>query len=90
MLQAYALAHLSKRFSFKSLKAKNVTSSWIYVPQREANLTDAAFKVVGNDIVSRCMLVSRSSSCEVVALLPKADTGNYFIFFNPSQKEQSQ
>ena len=57
MLQAYALARPSVRFSLKVLKAKNDKGNWIYAPKSgaalEEMLMDAAIKVVGKKVTEQ-------------------------------------
>ncbi|MCJ1436192.1 hypothetical protein MMC27_005570 [Xylographa pallens] len=54
LLQAYSLARPSVRFSFKVLKTKNGNDEWMYAPKIGATVTDAALKVVGQQVVSQC------------------------------------
>ena len=54
LLQAYALARPSVRFSFKVLKTKNGKDHWMYAPKTGATVTDAALKVFGQHVVSQC------------------------------------
>ena len=91
MLQAYAMAQPSKRFSFKVLKAKNEKDNWMYAPVRDASLFDVALKIAGPDIAACCVIRTWTqelsdktqpdrghlgdSEYELVALLPKKDAG---------------
>ena len=59
MLQAYAISQPTKKLSLKVLKAKNESGCWMYVPGKDATLTDAALKVVGSEVTSCCILESR-------------------------------
>ncbi|MCJ1477607.1 hypothetical protein MMC13_006280 [Lambiella insularis] len=54
ILQAYALARPSVRFSFKVLKAQNDKDHWLYAPKVGATVTDAALKVVSQQVVAQC------------------------------------
>ncbi|MCJ1396971.1 hypothetical protein MMC11_000163 [Xylographa trunciseda] len=54
LLQAYALARPSVRFSFKVLKTKNDKDHWMYAPKAGATVSDAALKVVNKQAVSQC------------------------------------
>ncbi|MCJ1378146.1 hypothetical protein MMC17_001242 [Xylographa soralifera] len=54
LLQAYALARPSVRFSFKVLKTKNGKDQWMYAPKTGATVIDAALKVVSQQVVSQC------------------------------------
>lgn len=91
MLQAYAMAQPSKRFSFRVLKAKNEKDNWMYAPVRDASLLDAALKIAGPDIAT-CYVIRTwppelsdkarpdkghlgDSEYELVALLPRKDAG---------------
>ncbi|KAJ5114396.1 DNA mismatch repair protein [Penicillium alfredii] len=87
LLQAYAMAQPSKRFSLKVMKAKNENGNWMYAPGATASLSDAAMKIVGTEISSSCMIKEASIANEIgdgepsdkkfyqlVAFLPKSDT----------------
>ncbi|PYH81634.1 hypothetical protein BO82DRAFT_335426 [Aspergillus uvarum CBS 121591] len=56
LVQAYALAQPAKRLSLKVLRAKNESNNWMYAPGKDATLSDAAFKVVGKDVASNCLV----------------------------------
>lgn len=81
LLQAYAFAHPGKRFSMKVLKAKNENNNWMYAPSADAEITDAAMKIVGRDVSSCCVVKKTSSESfgesgyDLLAFLPKADAG---------------
>lgn len=81
LLQTYAFARPAKRFSIKVLKAKNENYNWMYAPSPDAQITDAAMKIVGRDVSSCCVVKkfpsvsSDQSSYELLAFLPKADAG---------------
>ncbi|KAJ5157734.1 DNA mismatch repair protein C-terminal [Penicillium canariense] len=87
LVQTYAMAQLSKRFSLKVLKAKNENNNWIYAPGANPALADAAVKVVGRDVTSCCIMKEavsgipthndenpNQSQYHIVALLPRNDT----------------
>jgi len=63
------------------LGAKNENNNWMYVPSLDAQIADAAMKIVGRDVSSCCVVkkfVSESlegSGYELSAFLPKADAG---------------
>ncbi|KAL4815530.1 hypothetical protein BDW67DRAFT_191553 [Aspergillus spinulosporus] len=94
MVQAYAMARPSVRLSFKVLKAKNESSSWMYAPGENATLTEAALKVAGTEIASNCILKNwptfsnngeaspGDSGFRLVALLPKVGSAIDFTKFN--------
>lgn len=88
LIQAYAFAQPSRRFSLKVLKAKNESNNWIYAPGTDATLPDAAMKIVGIDVASCCVMKQFSSQptpgsgtdsdengYKLIAFLPAADTG---------------
>ncbi|KAJ6006792.1 DNA mismatch repair protein C-terminal [Penicillium sp. IBT 35674x] len=86
LIQAYAIAQPSKRFSLKVLKAKNENQNWMYAPSADATLSDAAVKTFGRELSSCCVmkkLPPESSALqsdpneniyEIVAFLPRADS----------------
>ncbi|CAG8200463.1 unnamed protein product [Penicillium nalgiovense] len=67
LVQAYAIAQPSKRFSLKVMKAKTENNNWTYAPNADASLSDAAFKVAGTEV---------SSSCAVKRLISQNFAGN--------------
>ena len=74
MLQSYALARPTVRFSLKVLKAKNEKDNWMYAPKTGAEPSDAAFKVVGKDCAIQCELkVMKHEGFEIRAFLLKHD-----------------
>ena len=87
LLQAYALARPSVRFSFKVLKAKSSADQWMYAPKSGANVTDAALKVVSQQVVSQCdwhIWDSSTSPTHDISLnnsveLPERSNENYTI-----------
>lgn len=54
LLQTYAFARPSVRFSLRVLKAKNDQGDWAYVPTRQSTASDAAVKIVGKKVVNQC------------------------------------
>ena len=55
LLQSYAFARGTVRFSLKVLKGKNDKANWQYSPVDHAdNLRDAAVKIIGKDAAGRC------------------------------------
>lgn len=87
LIQGYALAQPSKRFSFKVLKAKNENNNWSFAPGADLALVDAAVKVVGRDVASCCTTKqstprvnsindgSLDQTYKVTAFLPRVDAG---------------
>ncbi|KAJ6103479.1 DNA mismatch repair protein C-terminal [Penicillium sp. IBT 16267x] len=86
LIQAYAIAQPSKRFSLKVLEAKNENHNWMYAPSADATLSDAAIKIFGRELSSCCVIKkltpgSSASQSEpntneygIVAFLPRADS----------------
>lgn len=87
LIQTYAMAQPSKRFSFKVLKAKNENNNWSFAPGPDLALADAAVKVVGRDVASCCTTKQSTSTVnstsdgslsqatyQVMAFLPRVDT----------------
>lgn len=68
-------------------KGKSESNNWLYTPSAEATLTDAALKIAGRNVASSCAMKvgssgppgsgdgSEQSRYEMVALLPKLDSG---------------
>ena len=54
LLQAYAIARPSIRFSLKVLGGKG-DSDWIYPAKSESTVMDAVLKVEGSETASQCM-----------------------------------
>ncbi|KAJ5766129.1 uncharacterized protein N7511_003745 [Penicillium nucicola] len=84
LLQAYAMAQPSRRFSLKVLKAKNENGNWSYAPSADASVSDAALKIAGTEVSSCCVVQKLSSQAlaqnegssdqedyEMTAFLPK-------------------
>lgn len=64
LLQAYAYARSSVRFSLKVLKAKNDKSNWMYAPAGGDTVLDAAMKIGGSRLVDQCQWKVWKSSVE--------------------------
>lgn len=63
LLQSYAFARGTVRFSLKILKGKNDKSNWQYVPVDSAgNLRDAAAKIIGKDVTGQSELRLKTGS----------------------------
>lgn len=74
LMQAYAFARLTTRFSLRILKVKNDKGNWTYAPKPGANTADAAFNIVGRNCASQCeWSVLKSNGFNVQAFLPKPD-----------------
>jgi DNA mismatch repair ATPase MutL len=54
LLQSYALARPSVRFSLKLLKAKNDNGNWIYAPHNGDYIPEAARNILGKDVAEQC------------------------------------
>ncbi|KAL4786601.1 hypothetical protein BJX76DRAFT_365383 [Aspergillus varians] len=93
MVQSYAMARPSIRFSLKVLKAKSESGNWMYAPGKNATLIEAALKITGTEVASNCITKEWPGSSEehgspresrpnfrLVALLPKL--GSDFTRFN--------
>jgi hypothetical protein len=72
ILQAYALARPTIRFSLKVLKAKTDKGNFLYAPKAGASsVKDAASKIFGNNCTSQCSWhVLQSHSLELQAFCP--------------------
>lgn len=87
LLQSYAFAQPSKRFSLKVIQAKNENNNWVYAPAADATISDAAMKIVGRYVSSCCVVKLLSSQSheeegqlgsdryQLTAFLPKPDSG---------------
>ncbi|KAH6638339.1 hypothetical protein C7974DRAFT_451680, partial [Boeremia exigua] len=72
LIQAYALARPAVRFRLHVLKAKNNKGDFVYAPKADANVEDAAFKVIGKDCALQCDWTAlEMSGYELHAFLPK-------------------
>lgn len=87
-MQAYALARPSTRFRLHVVKTKNNKGDFVYAPKADANMEDAAFKVIGKDCTLQCDWTALELGGFIVnALLPKPDTigskvANYGAFIS--------
>ena len=71
-MQAYAIARPTIRFRLHVLKAKNNRSDFIYAPKTNANVEDAALKVIGKDCALQCDWTALEwEGFELHAFLPK-------------------
>lgn len=73
LLQAYAFARPSVRFSFRVLKAKNDQGDWAYVPTRQPTALDVAVKIVGKKVVNECQWKSWNSNWEETPSDPEVE-----------------
>ncbi|KAA8616934.1 MutL DNA mismatch repair enzyme (ATPase) [Pyrenophora tritici-repentis] len=72
LMQAYALARPTTRFRLHVLKAKNSNSDFVYAPKANANIEDAALKVVDKECALQCEWTAmEADGFEVHAFLPK-------------------
>ncbi|KAE8822778.1 hypothetical protein PTNB85_09039 [Pyrenophora teres f. teres] len=72
LMQAYALARPTTRFRLHVLKARNSNSDFVYAPKADANVEDAALKVVGKDCALQCdWTAMEADGFEIHAFLPK-------------------
>ena len=87
LLQSYAFARETVRFSFKVLKGKNDKANWQYSPvDNPASLRGTAVRIIGKDAAGRYELRRKTASVRgekdvandqysVVALLASTDKG---------------
>ncbi|ORX99871.1 histidine kinase-like ATPase [Clohesyomyces aquaticus] len=74
VIQSYALARPTVRFSLQVRKAKTDKGNWVYAPKAGANAEDAAFKAIGRECASQCNWTAiESDGFEIQAFLPRAD-----------------
>lgn len=72
LLQAYAFARPAVRFSLHVLKAKNNKVDFVCAPKANANIEDAALKIVGKECALQCdWTVLELDGFEVHAFMPK-------------------
>ncbi|KAJ5232855.1 DNA mismatch repair protein C-terminal [Penicillium chermesinum] len=86
LLQTYAIAQPSKRFSLRVLKANNENSNWVYAPGVVASIPDAVTKTFGRDVSSCCVVKKMPSEAledeesthdqgyRILAFLPRLDS----------------
>lgn len=96
MLQAYALARPSIRFSLRILKAKTTTGNFVYAPKAGASsVQDAALKIFGNNCTSQCSWhVLQSHGFDLQALCPtpeavSAKVSNFGQFLSVDSRPMS-
>jgi DNA mismatch repair ATPase MutL len=71
-MQAYALARPAVRFRLHVLKAKNNKCDFVYAPKANANVEDAALKIVGKECALQCDWTAlEMDGFGLRALLPK-------------------
>lgn len=75
ILQTYALARPSVRFSLRVLKAKNDQGNWAYVPVRQPTASDVAAKIVGKNVVDQCQWRFWNSYRDEYSSDPELETG---------------
>jgi DNA mismatch repair ATPase MutL len=72
LLQAYALARPAVRFRLHILKAKNNKGDFVYAPKANANVQDAALKIVGKECALQYDWTALElDGFEVYAFIPK-------------------
>ncbi|KAJ4324812.1 hypothetical protein N0V94_001041 [Neodidymelliopsis sp. IMI 364377] len=72
LVQAYALARPAVRFRLHVLKAKNDKIDFIYAPKKNANIEDAALKIIGKECALQCDWTAlEANGFELQAFLPK-------------------
>jgi hypothetical protein len=72
LLQAYALARPAVRFRLHVLKAKNDKVDFIYAPKSNANIEDAALKIIGKECALQCDWTAlEANGFELHAFLPR-------------------
>lgn len=94
LVQAYALAQISRRFSLKVLRAKNENNNWTYAPAPVPSLADVVMKTFGRELSSSCILKEISSgslgeqeiiseqALHIFAFLPRPDSGMIDAFLD--------
>ncbi|KAL1604095.1 hypothetical protein SLS60_005687 [Paraconiothyrium brasiliense] len=74
LMQSYAFARPSVRFSLRVLKAKSNKGDFTYAPKKDGNAEDAALKIIGKDSALQCDWTAIvSDGFEIHAFLPKPD-----------------
>ncbi|KAF1359403.1 hypothetical protein EJ07DRAFT_77118, partial [Lizonia empirigonia] len=72
LIQAYALARPAVRFRLHVFKAKNHKGDFIYAPKANANVEDAALKIIGKECALQCDWTAlEMDGFELQAFLPK-------------------
>ncbi|KAF9699501.1 hypothetical protein EKO04_002446 [Ascochyta lentis] len=73
LMQAYALARPAIRFRLHVLKAKNGKGDFVYAPKTNANVEDAALKVIGKECALQCQWTAlEMGGFDVHAFLPSS------------------
>ncbi|KAL5375232.1 hypothetical protein DPSP01_011331 [Paraphaeosphaeria sporulosa] len=74
LMQSYAIARPSVRFSLRILKAKSGKGNFMYAPKNDGNIEDAVLKVIGKECALQCdWTAMESDGYEIHAFLPKPD-----------------
>jgi DNA mismatch repair ATPase MutL len=74
LMQSYAFARPSVRFSLRVLKAKPNKDNFMYAPNKDGNVEDAVLKVIGKECALQCdWTAMESDGFEIYAFLPKPD-----------------
>jgi hypothetical protein len=93
LLQSYAFARGTVRFSLKVLKSKNEKANWSYSPvDRAGELKDVASRIIGKDVANRCEIRTKDhctggeegDKYSALALLANVDTGDFHRYSIPS------
>jgi DNA mismatch repair ATPase MutL len=80
LIQAYAIARPTIRFRLHVLKAKNSRSDFIYAPKTNANVEDAALKIIGKECALQCDWTAFEwEGFELHAFLPKPTAIGYKV-----------
>lgn len=96
ILQSYAFARGTVRFSLKVLKSKNEKANWSYSPVDSAgDLKDIASRIVGKDAANRCQIRTKDhcaggeegTKYSALALLANLDTGDVYRNSIPSSSQ---
>ncbi|KAF1975268.1 hypothetical protein BU23DRAFT_530447 [Bimuria novae-zelandiae CBS 107.79] len=74
LMQAYAFARPTVRFSLRVLKAKSNKGDFMNAPKKDANVEDAVLKIIGKHCALQCdWTAMESEGFEIHAFLPKPD-----------------
>ncbi|KAI5272493.1 hypothetical protein E4T47_04252 [Aureobasidium subglaciale] len=74
LLQSYAFARPTTRFSLKVIKAKSDKDNWTYAPKVGSGIEDTALKVVGKPCAAQCIWAEvEYEGFTVQAFLPRPD-----------------
>lgn len=93
LLQGYAFARGTVRFSLKVLKGKNEKANWSYTPVDSADkLRDVAARIIGKDVAGCCQIIANKCAgseggekYSAVALLANIDSGEAQQSETPTQ-----